>query len=140
MQNGRRTEPLDQQQVAQAVKGQLAIGKQILAQQLNVVAAPDVSGNFIRGRQDLINGFNAAVPFVFQGAVGYQPVIITLPEGANMSAVAVVSSDRRYVRITPQPLFSGITKVNTFNYATGSSGTSNGGSGGAGFSGGGGGI
>ena len=56
-----------------------------------------------------------------------------------MSAVAVVSSDRRYVRITPQPLFYSVTKVNTFNYASGSSGTSNGGSGGAGFSGGGGG-
>ena len=46
MQNGRRTEPLEQQQVAQAVKGQLAIGKQILAQQLNVVAAPTRAVSF----------------------------------------------------------------------------------------------
>ena len=53
------------------------------------------------------------------GAVGYQPVITTLPEGAMMSATAVISADRRYVRITPTPLFSGVSQVNTFNMATG---------------------
>jgi hypothetical protein len=47
------------------------------------------------------------------------PVITTLPEGTNMSAIAVVSADRRYVRITPTPLFSSIPEVNTFNFATG---------------------
>ena len=79
------------------------------------------------------NGFN---PFFRGGAVGYQPVIITLPEGANLSATAVISADRRYVRVTPA-LLLGIAEVNIFNMSTGASGTSNGGTGGKGFSGGG---
>ena len=36
-----------------------------------------------------------------------------------MTATAVVSADRRYVRITPSPLFSGVTQVQTFNFVTG---------------------
>ncbi len=51
------------------------------------------------------------------------PVITTLPEGANMSAQAVVSADRRYVRITATPLFSTIPEVSTFNFATGGGST-----------------
>ena len=58
--------------------------------------------------------------------MGYQPIIITLPSGANTVFSAVVSADRRYVRITVLPMFSSIPKVNTFNYVSGSSGTSGG--------------
>ena len=58
-----------------------------------------------------------------RGAVGYQPVIIFLPEGAQLSsALAVISADRRYVRFTGLPFFSGVAEVNTFNMVTGSSG------------------
>jgi len=39
----------------------------------------------------------------------------------------VVSHDRRYVRVSAQPVFSTIPVVNTFNYNSGSSGTSGGG-------------
>ena len=53
------------------------------------------------------------------------PVITTLPEGINMSASAVVSADRRYVRITATPLFSSVPSVSTFNFATGGSSTMN---------------
>ncbi len=59
------------------------------------------------------------LPFAIQGAVGYQPIIITLPEGANLAATGVVSADRRYVRISCVPLFSQISKVTTFNYSSG---------------------
>ena len=58
-------------------------------------------------------------------------------ELANSTTSAVISADRRYVRVSPTPFFSGITEVNTFNYVTGSSGMSNG-AGGGGFGGGGG--
>jgi len=84
-------------------------------------------------------GGNSIVPFPYPftrgGAVGYQPVITVLPEGANLGAFAVVSADRRYVRITVQPLFSGIGEVNTFNMATGENTTGIGGTGGQGYSG-----
>ena len=69
------------------------------------------------------------LPFVIQGAVGYQPVITTLPEGTNMSATAVISADRRYVRISVVPLFSSIGDVETFNFATGAQSLTSSGSG-----------
>ncbi len=116
MQNGRRTESLKDVQVANAVQGQMALGNQILAQQLSSASDPTITPT-----NPYLN------PNLFlRGAVGYQPVIITLPTGRNMSATSVVSHDRRYVRITAQPMFSTIPEVNTFNYAAGSSGTSGG--------------
>jgi hypothetical protein len=51
--------------------------------------------------------------------VGYAPVIAVLPEGASLGASAVVSPDRRYVRISATPFFSGISALRTFNYRTG---------------------
>jgi tetratricopeptide (TPR) repeat protein len=120
LQNGRRQEPLEQEQVANAVAGQLAVGKAILAQQLNGLSSAGTLGSFLGG------GYGYGGFGMMRGAVGYQPVIITLPVGANMSATAVVSADRRYVRCTTQPLFSTIPSVNTFNYQSGSSGTSGG--------------
>jgi hypothetical protein len=62
-------------------------------------------------------------------------VIQTIQEGAMLYATAVVSADRRYVRISPTPRFQGISEVNTFNFATGESGTSQGGTGGQGYGG-----
>ena len=55
--------------------------------------------------------------FAGRGAVGYQPVITVLPEGANFSVTGVISADRRYVRITPQFIVSQIKEVSTFTFA-----------------------
>ena len=52
-------------------------------------------------------------------AVGYFPVITWLPEGASLSARAVVSPDRRHVRMSVLPFFSSIGPVHTFNFMTG---------------------
>jgi len=120
LQNGRRTESLEEVQVANAVQGQMALNNHILAQQLGSLSDPRLAAG--------TNPFDPRNnPGMFlRGAVGYQPIIITLPTGANMSVTAVVSHDRRYVRVSAQPLFSTIPAVNTFNYASGSSGTSGG--------------
>ena len=53
---------------------------------------------------------------VLVNKVGYGPVIIWLPQGTNMGVSAVVSPDRRYVRIGARPMFSGIGPVYTFSY------------------------
>jgi hypothetical protein len=58
-----------------------------------------------------------------------------LPEGANFSTNAVISADRRYVRMSPSPTFSQVTEVSTFNFVTGNS-TSQPQTGGGGFGGG----
>jgi hypothetical protein len=72
--------------------------------------------------------------------VGYRPQITTLPEGANFSTNAVISADRRYVRMSPSPTFSQVTEVNTFNFVSGDSGSQGGGGGGFGGGIGGGGV
>jgi hypothetical protein len=41
--------------------------------------------------------------------------------------MAVISADRRYVRVSPTPFFSQITEVNTFNYVSGQGSTQGGG-------------
>lgn len=54
-----------------------------------------------------------------QGRPGYAPVITTLPSGAALSAGAVVSPDRRYVRVNAMPFFSQVNGFHTFNMANG---------------------
>ncbi len=64
-----------------------------------------------------------------RAATGYTPVITMISEGVSLSALAVVSGDRRYVRISALPQFSNITDVFTFSFSSG------GGAGGGFFSG-----
>jgi hypothetical protein len=125
---GRRSEPLETAQLAGAVKRQEAISRAVLAQQLGSGADPSVAPN--RPLEAL-----ARRAFFGQGAVGYQPILITLPTGTTMSITGVVSADRRYVRIGVQPTFSTIPSVTTFTFAgaseqTGTGGGTGGGGGG----------
>jgi hypothetical protein len=138
LKDGRRKDTLAQQQVANVVRAQMAVNQQILAQQLNSSVDSDSMSSLSQARAAAANG---GLPFFGGGAVGYQPVIIWLPEGAQLQGpggggiTAVVSADRRYVRISAAPLFSGVSQVNTFNMATGSSQSQNGGTGNQGYSG-----
>lgn len=54
--------------------------------------------------------------------VGYQPMISILSEGVSNTASAVVSADRRYVRLSLSPVFSAITDVFTFSFVGGGGG------------------
>ena len=56
------------------------------------------------------------IPVVGDFAAAHQPVIVVLNEGTNLSVQAVVSSDRRFVRMTLQPVFSQIGNVETFTF------------------------
>lgn len=138
--DGRRTEPLEQQQLVTAAANQVAAAWQI-AWQLNSMTDSNAAGSMARSRAkqpgELPRGLNPNNPFFLRGAAGYQPVIISLPQGASMYTSAVVSADRRYVRVSPIPFFSVVSQVNTFNFVSGSSGSSGGG-GQGGFGGGGG--
>ena len=143
LRNGRRKEPLREQQVANDIRSQLVLNRQILAQQLAAAADPrsllgmalsraGSSGTEGVGGGDELRRLLGAN---FGGAVGYQPVITVLPEGAMMMATAVISADRRYVRITASPQFTGVAEVNVFNTASGENTTGQGGTGGQGYSG-----
>ena len=136
---GRRKEPLLDAQVAQDVVAQEQLGRAILAQQLAGLVDPAASASLSqsRGTPRAVGSGGPNMPFSRGGAVGYQPVISTLPEGTNMSAQAVVSADRRYVRITSTPLFSGVGQVTQFNFSGGGAQGTGGGGGGGGMGGGG---
>ena len=64
----------------------------------------------------------SVVPVVGDFAAAQQPVIVVLNEGTFMTVQAVVSDDRRFVRLTVVPVFSTIGEVNTFQF-TGSTTT-----------------
>lgn len=66
----------------------------------------------------------SVIPVVGEFAAAQQPVIVVLSEGTLMNIQAVVSDDRRYVRMTVVPFFSEIGDVQEFTFE-GSSSTSN---------------
>uniref|UniRef100_A0A7C4QX10 Type II/III secretion system secretin-like domain-containing protein n=1 Tax=Schlesneria paludicola TaxID=360056 RepID=A0A7C4QX10_9PLAN len=105
----------------------------------NVMFAPKVT---------LFNGQTATVsdqttrPFVISliptvgfFSAGFQPIIQFFPDGVSLTVSAVISADRRFVRLTMFPFFSNIVDVFTFSFAGG--GIGGGGLGGGGFGGGG---
>lgn len=112
---GRRTEPLENQFLARAIERQQAVSRAVLAQQIGSLEDP--SGFPLRDPNDVRELMRRRLLAERGGAVGFQPVIVTLPEGTNFFATGVVSADRRYVRITTVPFFSTIGDVATFTFA-----------------------
>ncbi|MCS7238323.1 MAG: general secretion pathway protein GspD [Thermoguttaceae bacterium] len=58
----------------------------------------------------------ALIPVVGDFAAAQQPVIVVVSEGTFLTVQAVVSQDRRFVRLTVVPYFSRIEKVDTFTF------------------------
>jgi general secretion pathway protein D len=67
----------------------------------------------------------SVVPVVGDFAAAQQPVIVVLSEGTFMTVQAVVSNDRRFVRLTVVPFFSKIGDVNTFQFTGSETTTTN---------------
>ncbi len=59
----------------------------------------------------------SVIPVVGDFAAAYQPVITVLSEGTALTVQAVVSNDRRFVRLTVVPVFSQIGDVTTFTFS-----------------------
>jgi hypothetical protein len=131
LKEGRRNEPLPEAQVANVAQIQNAANRAILAQQL-ANGANSPAANSLADSLNAAEALGLFPGFLRRGAVGYRPVITQLPEGANFSTNAVISADRRYVRVSPSPTFSQITEVNTFNFVTGQGNQQQGGQGGVG--------
>jgi hypothetical protein len=109
--HGRRAEPIETAQLAGAVKRQESLSRSVLAQQINSGSDPRV----VPTRP--LDVFARRAGLLGRGAVGFQPIVITLPQGTMMSATGVVSADRRYVRVAVSPIFSTIGDVQTFTFA-----------------------
>ncbi len=132
--NGHRKEPIVLAHIEKATRARLELG-----------AAVSYSGSGssskereyertkdLKNRRSIANN-SGKINFPNSADAGYRPNIISLPSGASMGAAAVVSHDRRYVRLSAIPNFTDIPSVTTFNFVTGSGG--NGGQGGGGFGG-----
>jgi type II secretory pathway component GspD/PulD (secretin) len=61
----------------------------------------------------------SVIPIATGLVVGFQPVIQTIPDGAVLTVRAVISADRRYVRLSVSPQFTNITDVFTFSFIGG---------------------
>ena len=74
--------------------------------------------NSKEGRQERIEMLRRQLAQLGRGTppVGYQPVVTLIREGVQQSAMAVVSPDRRYVRLSLNPVFSALTDVQTFSF------------------------
>lgn len=86
----------------------------------NVMQAPKVT--LFNGQQAFVSDtrqrpfVTAVVPVVGDFAAAQQPVITVLNEGTAVNVQAVVSNDRRFVRLTLVPFFSQIGNVNEFQF------------------------
>ena len=125
---GRRQARLADQQLVNDVVQQVAVNRTILAQQLESIANPEAllaQQNYANSQPasqigNRANPLNRPSPNAFNpNLVGYQPIITVLPIGMTMKANAVISADRRYVRITALPFFSTVKGVVQYNTQTG---------------------
>jgi len=86
----------------------------------NVLAAPRVT--LFNGQQANVSDLStrpfvtSIIPVVGDFAAAQQPVITVLGEGTSLNVQAVVSHDRRFVRLTLVPFFSQIGNVDTFTF------------------------
>ncbi|MGN6136616.1 MAG: type II secretion system protein GspD, partial [Aureliella sp.] len=89
-------------------------------QRTSVLQAPRVT--MFDGQQASINDsvqrpfVVSLIPVVGDFAVGQQPVIVVINEGTTLNVQAVVSQDKRFVRLTLNPTFSRIDRVETFTF------------------------
>lgn len=111
--DGRRTQP--RVTFRAALEAPLAEQLRLLSDQVRFAARRsnerEVLKNFANSRQ--------SAPAGRSGAFGYAPNITLLREGESLTAGAVVSPDRRYVRLSLQPSFSDVTDVFTFSFING---------------------
>jgi len=98
-------------------------------QRTNVLQAPKVT--LFNGQQAFVSDTSqspfviSVIPVVGDFAAAQQPVIVVLSEGTFLTVQAVVSNDRRFVRLTVVPFFSKIGDVKTFTFNGKTTTTSN---------------
>ncbi len=86
----------------------------------NQMQAPKVT--LFNGQQAFISEtaqrpfVTSVIPVVGDFAAAHQPVVVVLSEGTSLSVQAVVSNDRRFVRLTLVPFFSSIGEVQEFTF------------------------
>jgi general secretion pathway protein D len=86
----------------------------------NVLTAPKVT--LFNGQTATVSDLSqrpfvtGLIPIVGDFSVAHQPIIVVLGEGTTMSVQAIISQDRRFVRLTLVPFFSRIGNVDEFTF------------------------
>jgi len=86
----------------------------------NIVQAPKVTtfngaaATIVNQQQQ--NYIQTLTPIVGAGAVAFQPQVGVLPDGVQLSVTPVVSSDRRYVRVSLAPQFTTVDSLTTLTF------------------------
>ena len=105
-------------------------------QRSNIMSAPKITlfnGQSATIQDNVLRPFVISlIPTVGPFAVGFTPQIQFIPDGVTLTVQAVVSADRRYVRLTVQPFFTQITDVFTFSFLSSGGGGAGGAAGGIG--------
>ena len=115
---GRRTESLEDHEIQTVVRNQMRTNRTIMAQELDEDyssgAASDYFGGLLAGAGNgVVDG--ALNRRLGRGAVGYTPIITQIPEGTFFTVNHATTADRLHVMISVSPTFSQITSVSTFN-------------------------
>ncbi len=143
--DGRRTDALIDHTIEEKFADQFVMNRAILAQQFEDNYSHRAASGYYRSAPGANpegwggNQFAGRGQFIRRpGAVGYQPVISNIFEGATMSVQHATTADRLYVLVSVTPLFQQIRDVQNFNML-GNAGNATGGTTGGGQGGGGGG-
>ncbi|WP_171189576.1 hypothetical protein, partial [Alienimonas chondri] len=87
----------------------------------NLMFAPKVT--LYNGQQAFVQNSSqlafvaSLTPIVGINAVAYQPDVQLIQEGITMSVTAVISADRRFVRLTVSPQFTNVIDIFSFTFA-----------------------
>jgi general secretion pathway protein D len=94
----------------------------------NILNAPKVT--LFNGQQAFVGDVTqrpfviGVIPVVGEFVAAQQPIIVVLNEGTMMTIQAVVSDDRRYIRLTVVPFFTQVGDVDEFTFEGASSSSS----------------
>lgn len=130
LQNGRRKELGPKPQKQRSVQGVTRLKRQqIIAR---VRRGQPLVGGQIAGQAGAGQGATPRAGFrlpagAFTAGVGFTPIIGFINEGVSLTANAVVSADRRFVRISVAPFFNTLREIQTFSLQGGNTAPQGGG-------------
>jgi len=122
LENGRRKELGPKPQKQPAAQGVTRLTRQQIIARVRQGQPPargQVAGQGGAG-QGATTGAGFRLPAgAFTAGVGFTPVIGVINEGVSLTANAVVSADRRFVRISVAPFFNTLRDIQTFSFQGG---------------------
>ncbi len=96
---------------------------QLIARVREVGGGPAAAGQVVAqagaGQGDAAAGAFRLPAGAFTAGIGFQPVVGLINEGVSLTASAVVSPDRRFVRISVAPFFNTLREIQTFSFQGG---------------------